>query len=127
MDRYGSEGRVNYMNKSPEWLDRILDDVMQLGVLKRRPPANWYEPAFNRIDELVLAGTSVREAANQVYIGHNLKQFNIEEATVRKKYQQRCQKRLADTAAEAILADDEEPGTAAIRALLEREKQNHRK
>lgn len=115
------------MNKSPEWLDRILDDVMQLGALKRRPPASWYEPAFNRIDELVLAGTSVREAAKQVYIDHDLKQFNIQEATIRKKYQQWCQKKLTDTAADAILADDEERGTAAIRALLEREKQNRRK
>lgn len=115
------------MNNSPEWLDRILDDVMQLGVLKRRPPASWYEPAFNRIDELVLARTSVREATKQVYIEHNLKQFNIQEATVRTKYQKRCQARLSDTAAEAILADDEERGTAAIRALLEREKQNRRK
>ena len=55
------------MSEFPEWFDSMMDDVLALENEGRagRRKAQWHEPAFKCVDELVSAGTSINEACKR--------------------------------------------------------------
>ena len=113
---------------SEEYVAAIIEQQLSEEMRPGAPRKEWHDPAFKRIDALVRDDGMTREAAITTIHGElESKGIHVAQNSLRRAYQRFERNCLVNQVAQAIVDEDLDVGTAALRELLHREEGDGRK